>query len=577
MENKQPHNEIPKTDNTKIFYYILNEFSKENKFPLILILILSVVIGIVQTNGISKMTASVIESLRKGDKSIWRTFFMLCGLYLLYQVLFFIFYEIKGGLVNKMKPWARYKLLELVMRVNNDIFSDTNFTKLNSPIHRVADLIASIISDMLAYMVPNILYVLVIGIYFLYLSPSLAGIFIIGNIIVGLYFYSKFKSILKHNTEFEEKTQGSDAIMIDLLSNMDKIIYRGKMREESKAFEDEARENAQLGIDYYSNSNKISTVMTFIITFTFMFSLYYLIRLTMRKKISHIQFMGSFTILMLFREKLIAVTEQLPDFIGFIGRMSTTLEKFEHINLHLNDILKDNRYNSANLEFKKIKFENVSYKYSTGKYVFKNKNLETHLNNHDIVGITGPSGSGKSTFVKMLLKMYPCEEGNVYIDGVNVKTIDPLYIRSHVTYVNQNSKLFDKKVIDNMMYGCSDREKCDAMLQKVMKYPSISKLYQNMNIHTKEAGLLGENLSGGQRQVVNMIGGFINPSKILVLDEPTNALDPVLKKEVIRMIKEFKQYKQNIIIITHDKDVMEIFDKEIQMGGTSPHTPHMRA
>ena len=43
------------------------------------------------------------------------------------------------------------------------------------------------------------------------------------------------------------------------------------------------------------------------------------------------------------------------------------------------------------------------------------------------------------------------------------------------------------------------------------------------------------------------------------------------------MIKDFKQYKQNIIIITHDKDVMEIFDKEIQMGGTSPHTPHMRA
>jgi ABC-type bacteriocin/lantibiotic exporter with double-glycine peptidase domain len=399
----------------------------------------------------------------------------------------------------------------------------------------------------------------------------------IGNIIVGLYFYGKFNSILKHNTEFEEKTQGSDAIMIDLLSNMDKIIYRGKMREESKAFEDEARENAQLGIDYYSNSNKISTVMTFIITFTFMFSLYYLIRLTMKKKISHIEFMGSFTILMLFREKLIAVTEQLPDFIGFIGRMSTTLEKFEHINLHLNDILKDNRYKSANLEFKKIKFENVSYKYSTGKYVFKNKNLETQLNNHDIVGITGPSGSGKSTFVKMLLKMYPCEEGNVYIDDVNVKTIDPLYIRSHVTYVNQNSKLFDKKVIDNMMYGCSDREKCDMMLQKVMKYPSISKLYQNMNIHTKEAGLLGENLSGGQRQVVNMIGGFVNPSKILVLDEPTNALDPVLKKEVIRMIKDFKQYKQNIIIITHDKDVMEIFDKEIQMGGTSPHTPHIRA
>ena len=86
-----------------------------------------------------------------------------------------------------------------------------------------------------------------------------------------------------------------------------------------------------------------------------------------------------------------------------------------------------------------------------------------------------------------------------------------------------------------------------------------------MDIYTKDSGLLGENLSGGQRQVVNMIGGFINPSKILILDEPTNALDPILKKEVIQMISDFKEFKQSIIIITHDKDVFSIFDSEIKI------------
>ena len=53
-------------------------------------------------------------------------------------------------------------------------------------------------------------------------------------------------------------------------------------------------------------------------------------------------------------------------------------------------------------------------------------------------------------------------------------------------------------------------------------------------------------LSGGQRQIVNMIGGLINPSKILVLDEPTNALDPELKKEVLGLIKDFSRYKQAV-------------------------------
>ena len=103
------------------------------------------------------------------------------------------------------------------------------------------------------------------------------------------------------------------------------------------------------------------------------------------------------------------------------------------------------------------------------------------------------------------------------------------------------------------------------LLKKIMKYPTIFKLYKNMDIYTKDSGLLGENLSGGQRQVVNMIGGFINPSKILVLDEPTNALDPILKKEVIQMISDFKEFKQTIVIITHDKDVFSIFDSEVKM------------
>ena len=197
--------------------------------------------------------------------------------------------------------------------------------------------------------------------------------------------------------------------------------------------------------------------------------------------------------------------------------------------------------------------------------VFENRNYNVNTTDHKIIGITGPSGSGKSTFIKLLIKMYQPASGTIMIDGKNIEKLDPLYLRSEVTYVNQNSKLFDKKVIDNMLYGCNDPKKCKYFLDKIMQYPHISKLYKNMDIKTKQAGLLGENLSGGQRQIVNMIGGFINPSKILILDEPTNALDPALKHEVIGLIEDFKHYKQAILIITHDKDVFPLFDDELKM------------
>ena len=86
-----------------------------------------------------------------------------------------------------------------------------------------------------------------------------------------------------------------------------------------------------------------------------------------------------------------------------------------------------------------------------------------------------------------------------------------------------------------------------------------------MDIDKASAGPLGENLSGGQRQVTNIISGLINPTKILILDEPTNGLDAELKSEVLQMLKNFKKHKKTIMIITHDRDVSHLFDETIEI------------
>jgi ABC-type lipoprotein export system ATPase subunit len=116
-----------------------------------------------------------------------------------------------------------------------------------------------------------------------------------------------------------------------------------------------------------------------------------------------------------------------------------------------------------------------------------------------------------------------------------------------------------------MLYGCDDPDICNEYLKEVMKYDKIKELYRNIDIHNKDSGALGENLSGGQRQIVNIISGLVSPSKILILDEPTNALDIDLKLELLQMIRDFRKYKQCIIIITHDKEVYKLFDETIKI------------
>jgi ABC-type bacteriocin/lantibiotic exporter with double-glycine peptidase domain len=252
-----------------------------------------------------------------------------------------------------------------------------------------------------------------------------------------------------------------------------------------------------------------------------------------------------------------ALFQQFPDFIEFMGRANSVLHQFSDM-VHV-DLGKT--YDTHNLEFDVIAFENVSFTYKTNKKVIFDK-FNLTLKMDKIIGISGISGKGKSTLAKLILKMYNHYEGNIYIDNVNIRTLDATYIRKNITYVNQSSKLFDRKVIDNIMYGCNHIQSCNYELETIIqKYSKIRELFHNIDIYNKSSGSLGENLSGGQRQIVNIIGGLINPSKILILDEPTNALDGELKMDVINMIRDYKKNKKCIIVITHDKDIRSIFDE----------------
>ena len=547
-----------------IIYFLLNKFFDEEKMNIILMIITSFIINLFQTNGISHITATIIESIQNNDKNKVIEFFKyFIIISVIYLALYNVYKHYQNKLLTKLRQWMRHQLTRILLLVNNENLSEINFTRLNSPINRISSVCFMVFNDIITYILPNITFLMIISIYFLYTNLIYGTLFIIGNILLFVYFLFIWKSILNDNEEYEKYVNANESYLMEILNNIDKIIYRGQINNEINIFNDKTNKSIDMAFQFYSNTNYHGIIMNIIIFLTLFACIGYLILLKFEKKIDVTIFITFFTILLLYRDKMITIIQQIPDFIEFLGRSDSVLKYFK--NMEDYEEVYNKKYKKVDLKFETIKFEDVNFKYKTNNnYLFENLNIKFNTNNK-IIGITGLSGNGKSTFVKLILKLYKCSGGKIYIDDENIDDVDSEYIRTNITYVNQNSKLFDKKIIENILYGCNDIDKCNSHLTDIMQYQKIKELYKNIDIYNKQSGSLGENLSGGQRQIVNIISGLVNPSKILILDEPTNALDPNLKKELLGLIKDFKKHKKCIIIITHDRDVYPLFDETLHI------------
>ena len=552
-----------------ILYHLFDTFYQTEQTQIIWLLILSLAITIVQTNAISFVTANIIQGIESHDYAHSIRFFkyfivISAG----FMVIYYVYKLLQNNILTKMTQWIKHEIFRLILVSNNENMKHVNFIEFITPITRISISCYVLFFDIITVIIPTFAFIFIISLYFMYKNILLGSLFLAANILIVVYLYYHWDRLTREKNKHEHKMNENEKFIIDILNNIDKVIYRGQHMQEIRHFTTMTDDGIQSGLDFLSYTTNHVMVMTTMVYGILFSSVWHLIYLFRKRKLTPTIFITFFTILLLYRDRMLSTIQNLPDYLEFVGRLEYIITDFNTMLGDKENLLPiaNKHYSYKVLNFAKLKFKNVSFHYNTQSDtpIFQNLSLTINTQNK-IIGMTGLSGKGKSSFAKLLLRLYEPTAGDIFIDNVDIRTIDPVYIRENITYVNQNSKLFDKKIIDNMVYGCSDPSICEKHLGEIMRYPTIKQLYKNVDILHGKAGSLGENLSGGQRQVVNIISGLINPSKILILDEPTNALDAALKEEVLAMIQHFRQYKQCIIIITHDKDVYSLFDETLQL------------
>lgn len=176
-----------------------------------------------------------------------------------------------------------------------------------------------------------------------------------------------------------------------------------------------------------------------------------------------------------------------------------------------------------------IEIRNVSFDYDERNSVLKNVTLSVKPG--EMIGIVGKSGVGKSTLINLVMRMYDVDEGEILIDGVNVKEYSQESLRSQIGAVLQETFLFSGSIYDNIAYAKphATKEEVIAAAKVAGAHRFIIKLPDGYNTKVGERGYT---LSGGERQRVTIARALLHDPRILILDEATSALDTETEKQI---------------------------------------------
>jgi len=510
---------------------------------------------------ISKLTGKIFTELATINKKNYSNIKNVA----LYIVFIYAFLEISMSINDfyETKFWPRLDthlrqyMYDKVMEKSEINYDSAKIGEITTRLLKVPWLIETYFEKTLTFVVPFVITLLVIIIYIFY-NNKILGIFIsVFCIIYYFMFYllSRSGSKLRYKREKWENIVHEN--ISDKIANSINIYTNGQIDNERNDLLNQQTKFGNMEKRYYIQRSKIKFYIGLLNIIFFAILIYLIIKFGIEGKISKEQMITLMTISLFLIKYIRMMSRRVVEVSMLQGSFN---EMNNYLNT-LNNMTAPNGHKTNFLKDAKIDIKNLNFRY--------NNKLENVLDNINVTFepkqdyiILGHSGSGKTTLVKLILGFYEHNEGTLKIDGIDMNQINRRYLRQHISYINQSTTLFDRTLIENIAYGTG---KSNEYIKKKVKGMKVMQVFRELeNGLNTPVGKNGDRLSGGQRQILLMLRNYFRPAKVLILDEPTSAIDSYYKKYVIELINELKK-SRTIIIITHDYSIVNNFTHKIKM------------
>ncbi|MEJ8548726.1 ABC transporter ATP-binding protein [Brevibacillus borstelensis] len=277
--------------------------------------------------------------------------------------------------------------------------------------------------------------------------------------------------------------------------------------------------------------------------------------------------------------EFIAIIQAIQGTQGTFTRISMLLAKLYEEKLFIKDFYqfleheegelpsKEGKQNFPSPIQKGILFENVSFRYTGGdRDVLENISFQVYPK--EKIAIVGQNGSGKTTLVKCLMGLYPLVRGQIKIDDINISDIDARQLRNNLTVIFQDFIRYDLSVKENIAIGnvaeMDDIDKVEQAARLSGADSFVRRFPQGYETYLGRMFGEGEDLSGGQWQKIALARALFRESQVVILDEPTAALDPVAEMDTFNKFKLLSENKI-AIFISHRMAASRMADRIIVM------------
>ena len=239
-----------------------------------------------------------------------------------------------------------------------------------------------------------------------------------------------------------------------------------------------------------------------------------------------------------------------------IRQAQASLDRLEYV-LHSEDTVPETESPKALGKISgQIHFDNVTFRYAEEAAL---KSVNVTINAGEAIALIGPSGAGKTTFANLVPRFYDAVEGNVRIDGIDVRELDKHELRAQIALVSQESLLFSDTITNNIRLS-----KPDASLDEIHAAARMANAHDFIEAfedgYDTLVGERGSRLSGGQRQRIAIARAFLKDAPIIILDEPTSALDAESEHNIQAALETLAKGR-TVLIIAHRFSTIQHADR----------------